>query len=69
MSLQFRKSIINILILTLCLLMIQTEGSIKKILGGKVSKMKNENDLIDGLIADRFNSCPPKCSKRNPLNS
>jgi hypothetical protein len=30
---------------------------------------QNENDLIDGLIADRFNSCPPKCSKRNPLNS
>jgi hypothetical protein len=30
---------------------------------------QNENDLTEGLIADRFNSCPPKCSKRNPLNS
>jgi hypothetical protein len=30
---------------------------------------QNENDLTEGLIADRFKSCPPKCSKRNPLNS
>jgi hypothetical protein len=30
---------------------------------------ENENDLTEGLIADRFKSCPIKCSKINPLNS
>jgi hypothetical protein len=36
--------------------MIQTEGSSKKILGGKVGKMKNENDLIDKTNSDMSDS-------------
>lgn len=29
----------------------------------------NENDMVDGLIMDKFSPCPPLCSSRNPLNS
>jgi hypothetical protein len=29
----------------------------------------NENDITNGHIIDRFIKCPPRCSKRNPLNS
>lgn len=30
---------------------------------------QNEDDLYEGLIADKFKRCPPLCSKKNPLNS
>ncbi len=29
----------------------------------------NENDLCDGLLADRGVACPPNCGVNNPLNS
>jgi hypothetical protein len=29
----------------------------------------NENDLINGLIADKLMKCPPLCSSLNSLNS
>lgn len=28
----------------------------------------NENDLANGLIADKLSKCPPNCSNSNPLN-
>lgn len=29
----------------------------------------NENDLVNGLIADKIIKCPPNCSSSNSLNS
>lgn len=29
----------------------------------------NENDLFNGLLAERSVNCPPDCSSANPLNS
>ena len=29
----------------------------------------NENDIIEGIVADRGPICPPYCSTSNPLNS
>jgi hypothetical protein len=29
----------------------------------------DENDLYEGIIADRSTTCPPYCSTANPLNS
>jgi len=29
----------------------------------------DENDLIDGIIAEKSYPCPPYCSKQNQLNS
>ena len=30
---------------------------------------QNENDIRDGLIADKLKKCPPICSNTNPLNN
>ena len=30
---------------------------------------QNENDITDGLIADKLKKCPPICSNTNPLNN
>ena len=29
----------------------------------------DQNDMVDGLIADRMNPCPPFCGNSNGLNS
>ena len=29
----------------------------------------DENDMVDGVILERFLICPPRCSSRNSLNS
>lgn len=29
----------------------------------------DENDMVDGIILDKFSPCPPLCPSRNPLNS
>lgn len=30
---------------------------------------RDENDMINGLIANKIVKCPPNCSNSNPLNS
>jgi hypothetical protein len=30
---------------------------------------ENDNDMIQGVIIDKFADCPPRCSSKNPLNA
>lgn len=34
-----------------------------------VGATAEENDLYNGLLAERSNPCPPLCGQNNPLNS
>lgn len=34
-----------------------------------VGATRDENDMVDGIIMERFSPCPPVCSAKNSLNS